>query len=299
MRARYLLGSRFARDIRTLPGKDYEQVHGSYGIRSYLYAEMVFGNALTVSQLTASMSQVSIHAMRTPRAISLTEIVKRTGLPADEVRRFNPALVDRVPAGASLYLPSLRRRFWSRRDVLAAAGQPRLRRRARRLHAPRARRRAMGRSGLRAGAGRLQTPFQGNEHGGRPGDGDGARVRDGSGVHEQPPHAARGVPEQRGQSGLSSIADCSSGTPPESHPSHHRDRIQQLAIRNAEPFDFQARLPGLPGRDPPVLSAVGVSADLCERRGQPNPSSRSRAMSLVGALPKKRAYSLLNCDALR
>ena len=29
------------------------------------------------------------------------------------------------------------------------------------------------------------------------------------------------------------------------------------------------------------------------------PSSRNRAMSLVGALPKKRPYSLLNCDALK
>ena len=44
--------------------------------------------------------------MRTPRAISLAEIIKRTGLSADEVRRFNPALVDRVPAQATLYLPS-------------------------------------------------------------------------------------------------------------------------------------------------------------------------------------------------
>jgi hypothetical protein len=35
----------------------------------------------------------------------LTEIVKETGLTADEVRRFNPALSDRVPAGAALYLP--------------------------------------------------------------------------------------------------------------------------------------------------------------------------------------------------
>jgi hypothetical protein len=43
--------------------------------------------------------------MRTPRAVSLSEIVKRTGLSSDEVRRFNPALVDRVPAGATLYLP--------------------------------------------------------------------------------------------------------------------------------------------------------------------------------------------------
>ena len=106
VRTRYLLGSQFARDIRTLPGRDYDQVHGSYGIRSYLYAEMVFGNTFNVGQLIASTSQLSIHAMRAPRAIALAEVVKRTGLPAQEVRRFNPALVDRVPAGASLYLPS-------------------------------------------------------------------------------------------------------------------------------------------------------------------------------------------------
>ena len=106
VRARYLRGSQFARDLRTLPDSDYKQVYGSYGFRSYLYAEMVFGNTFNVSQLIASTPQVPIHAMRTPRAISLTEIVKRTGLAADEVRRFNPALVDRVPAGATLYLPS-------------------------------------------------------------------------------------------------------------------------------------------------------------------------------------------------
>jgi hypothetical protein len=105
VRTRYLLGSQLARDLRTLPGRDYEQVYGSYGFRSYLYAEMVFGNTSNVSQLIASTPQMSIHAMRTTRAISLTEIVKRTGLAPDEVRRFNPALADRVPADATLYLP--------------------------------------------------------------------------------------------------------------------------------------------------------------------------------------------------
>jgi hypothetical protein len=104
-RARYLLGSQFARDLRALPDRAYEQVYGSYGVRSYLYAEMVFGNAYNVSHLIATTSQTSIQAMRTVRAISLTEIVKETGLTADEVRRFNPALSDRVPAGAALYLP--------------------------------------------------------------------------------------------------------------------------------------------------------------------------------------------------
>ena len=106
VRARYFLGSKLARDLRTLPGKTYEPVYRSYGPRSYLYAEMVFGNTINVRNLVASTSQVSIHAMRAPRAISLAEIVKRTGLAADEVRRFNPALVDRVPAQATLYLPS-------------------------------------------------------------------------------------------------------------------------------------------------------------------------------------------------
>jgi hypothetical protein len=106
VRARYLLGSRLARDLRALPGKEYKEVYGSYGVRSYLYAEMVFGNTFNVRSLIESSPQIPIHAMRTPRAISLTEIVKRTGLAADEVRRFNPALTDRVPAGATLYLPS-------------------------------------------------------------------------------------------------------------------------------------------------------------------------------------------------
>ena len=53
----------------------------------------------------ASTPQEPIYAMRTPRAISLDEIISRTQLSADEVRRFNPALVDRVPAKATLYLP--------------------------------------------------------------------------------------------------------------------------------------------------------------------------------------------------
>jgi hypothetical protein len=105
VRARYLLGSQFARDLRTLPDTAYEQVYGSYGFRSYLYAEMVFGNTFNVNRLIPSTPQISIHAMRTPRAISLAEIVKRTGLSSDEVRRFNPALVNRVPARATLYLP--------------------------------------------------------------------------------------------------------------------------------------------------------------------------------------------------
>ena len=105
VRTQYFLGSKLARDLRALPGKTYEDVHGSYGPRSYLYAEMVFGNALNVRSLSAATQPIAIHAMRTPRPITITEILERTGLSEDEVRRFNPALVDRVPEQATLYLP--------------------------------------------------------------------------------------------------------------------------------------------------------------------------------------------------
>ena len=105
VRARYFLGSKLARDLRALPGKEYEDVYRSYGPRSHLYAEMVFGNTFIVRNLIASTPQAGIYAMRTPRTISLAEIMRRTRLSADEVRRFNPALVERVPAQATLYLP--------------------------------------------------------------------------------------------------------------------------------------------------------------------------------------------------
>ena len=85
--------------------RQYAAVYRSYGPRSYLYAEMVFGNTLNVRRVIASTPQTSIYAMRAPRAISLAEIIQRTRLSEDEVRRFNPALVQRVPAQATLYLP--------------------------------------------------------------------------------------------------------------------------------------------------------------------------------------------------
>jgi hypothetical protein len=105
VRDKYFLGSRLARDLRALPGKEYEDVYESYGPRSHLYAEMVFGNTFVVRNLIASTPQARIYAMRTPRSISMAEITKRTHLSTDEVRRFNPALVDRVAAQATLYLP--------------------------------------------------------------------------------------------------------------------------------------------------------------------------------------------------
>ena len=43
--------------------------------------------------------------MRTRRAVSLAEVVQQTGLAATEVQRFNPALVARLQAEGTLYLP--------------------------------------------------------------------------------------------------------------------------------------------------------------------------------------------------
>jgi hypothetical protein len=105
VRSRYLLGSKLAHDLRTLPGKQYADVYRSYGFRSYLYAEMVFGNTLIVKNLIADVPQVPIYGMRPPRAIPFAEITERTGLPPDEIRRFNPGLKDAVPAETNLYLP--------------------------------------------------------------------------------------------------------------------------------------------------------------------------------------------------
>lgn len=106
VRARYFLGAELTLLLRgsRLPG--YRQVVGSYGPRSYRYAEMVFGNTLTIADLETAIPQEQIFAMRPVRSVPFDEVARRTGLSADEIRRFNPALINRVPAGANLYLPS-------------------------------------------------------------------------------------------------------------------------------------------------------------------------------------------------
>ena len=104
-RDRYFLGSRFALDLRRIFLDRYRDIYQTYGPRSYFYSEMVFGNAVNVTAITASTPQVQIYAMRAPRAIPLAEVTRHTRLSADEVRRFNPALLNRVPPRAILYLP--------------------------------------------------------------------------------------------------------------------------------------------------------------------------------------------------
>ena len=104
-RAQYFLGSDFARTLRGIALRRYRALYRTYGRRSALYAEMVFGNMYNVRQLMRETPQSDIHAMRVPRNTSLTTVVELSGLSRREVKRYNPALVRQVPRNAALYLP--------------------------------------------------------------------------------------------------------------------------------------------------------------------------------------------------
>jgi len=104
-RERYFLGSDLAVGLRAISEGGYKDIYGSYGPRSYRYAEMVFGNAATIDDTIASASQQRVYAMRVAESVSREEIARRTGLSDAVISRYNPALRKRVPAGATLYLP--------------------------------------------------------------------------------------------------------------------------------------------------------------------------------------------------
>ena len=106
VRERYFLGADLTLLIRQTQLPGYREVAGSYGPRSYRYSEMIFGNMATIDELKSTLPQQQLFGMRPDRALSLDEVANRTGLSVDEVRRFNPALINRVPARANLYLPS-------------------------------------------------------------------------------------------------------------------------------------------------------------------------------------------------
>ena len=105
IREQYFLGATFARDLRSVGLRTFRDLYRMFGPRSALYADMVFGNMTNVERLRSEMPQVEIFAMRTQRARSLAAVAKGAGLPTAEVRRFNPALIRRVPADGTVYLP--------------------------------------------------------------------------------------------------------------------------------------------------------------------------------------------------
>jgi hypothetical protein len=105
VRERYFTGADFARDLRAISARRFRDVVGTYGNRSFLYAEMVFGNRPNVESLRTGIPQQKVYAHRVPRALDIKEIARKTGLSEREVKHFNPALFRQVPKGASLYLP--------------------------------------------------------------------------------------------------------------------------------------------------------------------------------------------------
>ena len=105
IREQYFMGADLSRDLRAISTRTFRRVVGTYGPRSFRYAEMVLGNTYNVKRLRETIPQDDIYAMRTTRAFSLDDIRQRTGLSTDQLKRFNPALVRRVPKGATLYLP--------------------------------------------------------------------------------------------------------------------------------------------------------------------------------------------------
>ncbi len=105
MRQQYLQGSDFVRKLRDVSIRRYRALFRTYGPRSALYAEMIFGNMVNIRRLIDEMPQSKVFAMRVPRNTPITRVMQRTGLSRDEVRRYNPALVRQVPARAHLYLP--------------------------------------------------------------------------------------------------------------------------------------------------------------------------------------------------
>ena len=106
IREQYFKGSDLAVDLRALKTRTFRQLTGTFGSRSHLYSEMVFGNTYNVKNLRETMPQDQIYAMRTTRAYTIDDLSKRTGFTADQLKRFNPALVRQVPKGAILYLPT-------------------------------------------------------------------------------------------------------------------------------------------------------------------------------------------------
>ena len=64
----YLMGSKFAQDLRSIALQRYRDLYRTYGIRSFRYAEMVFGNTITVRRIRDDVPQERIFAMRTPRS---------------------------------------------------------------------------------------------------------------------------------------------------------------------------------------------------------------------------------------
>jgi hypothetical protein len=105
VRDRYLAGAEFVRDVRAAAPGMFSDIYGTYGPRSFLYAEMIFGNTGRVESLIASEPQADIFATRLRARVSLTRLAAVSGVAVDEIRRYNPSIASQVPARTTVYLP--------------------------------------------------------------------------------------------------------------------------------------------------------------------------------------------------
>ena len=193
----YFMGSKFARDLRAVDLRGYRDLYRTYGVRSFRYAEMVFGNTVNVRRLRAEVPQERVFAMRASRAIPVGEITGRTSLTAAEVQRFNPAMTRRVPADANVYLPmhvpefGRDVSFWHRPPSPAYAAALTV------LPAARGRRAALARAGVRDGAPGPSPPLRSDRHRRGRRDGRHTGLRHRRPAHQPPRRHPRGLPVER------------------------------------------------------------------------------------------------------
>lgn len=105
VRERYLAGAEFVRDVRAAAPGVFSDIYGTYGPRSFLYAEMIFGNTARVESIMANEPQSDIYAMRLRATMPLARLVAISKLPLDQILRYNPSIPSRIPARTTIYLP--------------------------------------------------------------------------------------------------------------------------------------------------------------------------------------------------
>ena len=200
-REQYLMGSDFAASLRDISIQRYRDLFRTYGPRSSLYAEMVFGNMINVKRLMAEYPQSPIFAMRTSavpaeRSTSPLAPASSSTRSSDSTRRSVFASRRRRNLYLPFYVKSFGKdvSFWHRPPTpeYAAALNDFLRLDSgiERWHD------ADFEPTLRA----FQERFEATQHRGRIGDGDDAGVRDHRFAHQPPRGDPRRVPHQHARS---------------------------------------------------------------------------------------------------
>jgi hypothetical protein len=200
IRRQYFVGSQFAHDLRRISLLGYRDIYRTYGPRSYLYAEMVFGNTFNIGNMMASRPQTRIYAMRPSSAIPVTEIARRTHLTLDDGTAVQSSAAP-VRAGGRHSVPSLLREgVRPRRLVLAHSPKRGIRVRTERFPAYRRDAGTVGRSLVRTRVEGIPEAVRADQQRGRHRFRDRAGLRHRRGVFEPSGPDPGGVPKQRAYS---------------------------------------------------------------------------------------------------